>query len=855
MPTGKLRKVLFWIAGISAFFIVALFAAQRLLGPEVKKLFITEINKSLSAQVEVGDVSLSLFKDFPFASVRFNGVRMKEALPKPSKLYLLKAETISLRFNILDLLRGNYKVKVLRLSDVEVNAKVYLDGSDNFHFWKPAQNSGNDNLNFELQRIIMHNIHVIYTNEPSQTLIDAHLPGFVANGKFGTDTYGLNLAGNIVIHQFKMQSTEYSGERELNVWLAMEANSSSGEYKITEGRIETGKLQLKADGNITYSQVRKNMNLTISAVGSTLEEMISLVPAKFAANLKDYTFKGKADINSTITGLFGENHLPAVNVSLVLQNGTISEKSSGVSLREVYATAAYSIKNEGRSETITISNLKAKLGDGFINGSLVMNGLKSPRLQCSINASANLNELQQFLKSDYFNSMSGWMKLNAAFDGLISDIKHPSAADFRNSNFSGSGSIQQGNIVLKDYGLPLQGVNTQFTFNGNDLQLQQLILQIGKSNFNLKGTLNNMMSWMLTEGENLGVNGLLVSQRFDWDEISSAQQSSGKEYIFSLPGTIDVGQLQFRCADFKFSTFSATNVLGSIQMHDKVLVVNGISMLTSQGKVTGQVTINAMAKEHALLQAKAHLDKVNVQTLFKQFGNFGQSDLVAENLEGMLTSDIVFAALMHSNLDIDLNSVKVHADLLIDNGRLVNYQPMQSLSKFLRVEDLADIRFQSLQNQIDIANQVIFIPSMQVKSSALDLELMGTHTFDNELDYHFVIALADLLAAKYKRKNTIIDTQSEFGQIEDDGRGKTKIFVSLSGTVENPVVKYDKKAVRQKITNELQKQKVELKQILKQEFNWFSSDSLKKSQKIKEKELQKKQEEGKFVIEWDDDKK
>ena len=55
----------------------------------------------------------------------------------------------------------------------------------------------------------------------------------------------------------------------------------------------------------------------------------------------------------------------------------------------------------------------------------------------------------------------------------------------------------------------------------------------------------------------------------------------------------------------------------------------------------------------------------------------------------------------------DLNSVKAHDDIMIENGRLVNDSPMQSLSSYLRVEDLSDIRFATLHNQIDIANQVL----------------------------------------------------------------------------------------------------------------------------------------------------
>ena len=849
------RTITIWIISVIAFVVLLLFLAQQFLGSEVKKLFITEINKSLAAEVQIDDVQLSLIRDFPYASVRFTGVRMKDATQLPSKNYLLVAKAISLQFNVWDLLRKKYNVKNISLADVEIAPHVYADGSDNFHFWKQTTGGSNENFNFELQRVIINNLHIRYINDASLTFVDTHIPGFVAKGNFGSSKYDLELAGNILIHDFKSQGTSYISERELNLWLVLDVDNKTGLYKLQKGTLEMGKLKLSTSGNVTFSEKLKQVNLDVTATGSTLQEMISLVPARYTKSFDEYKFEGKGDISSKISGLFGGSYSPAVSVRLNLQNGTITERKSGMSLRNVSASAVYSVKQDGKNQALSISNLKAKLGDGFVNGSLTMQGFTSPSIQCNLIANLNLNQLQLFLKYEHFTSMSGWLKLNAAFNGSLANIDHPASSDFLKSNFTGNGSIQQASLGLKNYDLPIKGIQSIFAFNGNDLELQQLSFQAGRSDFMLRGTLGNLLSWIFVKNETLLVTGSLISQRFDWDELSGAQHGSGDEYQFRLPGDISVSNLQIHSKNFTFGKFSATNITGVAQLRNKVLSVEDIAMLTCQGKVTGQANINAQASNYSLLQAKARLEKVNVKMLFTQFGNFGQDDLKDENLEGLITSDVIFASSMKNNLDIDLSSIKTHAELTIENGRLVNYSPMQSLSSFLKVEDLTDIRFATLHNQVDIANGVIYIPAMEIKSSALNLQLLGTHTFNNELDYHFTMALADLVASKFKKRNKGFDNQAEFGPVEDDGRGRTKVFVSLTGTVGNPIVKYDKKAMREKISNDLKAQKVELKQVLKQEFKWMKGDTLKNPSQRKEKDIIKKQEEGKFVIEWDDDKK
>ena len=855
MRFKTLRVISIWTAGIAAFIVLSLLLAQQFLGPEVKKLFITEISKSLVSEVQIDDVQLVLVRDFPHASVRFTGVRIKEALKTPTNNNLLTARTISLRFNIWDLLRKKYRVKNILLDGVEIGPHIYADSSDNFHFWKKATGSSNENFNFELQRISVKNLHLRYINDVSQAFVDIQVPGFVAKGNFGSSKYALDLAGNILIRDFKSQGVSYLTDRNFNLWLSMDADNTTGLYNIQKGTLETGKLKLEASGSLVYSEKQKLVNLDVAATGSTFEEMISLVPAKYTKSFDGYKFQGKGDVRSRISGVFGNGHLPAVNVRLDMQNGDITERKSGIGLRNVSASVEYNVKQDGNNESLSISNLKASLGNGFVSGSLMMLGFSSPTLHCNLNASLNLNELQQFLKYEYFTSMSGGIKLNAKFDGTIADIRHPSTADFIHSNFTGSGSIQKANLGLKNYDLPIKDIQSQFAFNGNDLELNQLTFRAGRSDFNLQGNLGNLLSWIFVKNETLSVTGSLLSQRFDWDELSGAQKGSTGEYQFRLPGDISINNLQIRSTDFTFGKFRAANITGVAQMRNKILSVADIAMLTCQGRVTGQANINAQAEKYSLLQAKARLENVNVKMLFTQFANFGQDDLVDKNLEGMVSSDVVFACSMKNNLDIDLNSIKTHADIMIENGRLVNYSPMQSLSSYLKVDDLTDIRFATLHNQIDIANKVIYIPTMEIKSSALDLQLLGTHTFENGLDYHFTIALADLVASKFKKRNKGFDNQAEFGPVQDDGRGRTKVFVSLTGTVDNPIVKYDKKAMREKISSDLKEQKVELKQALRKEFNRATGDTIRKAQQLKDKSVIKKQEQGKFVIEWDDDKK
>ena len=119
----------------------------------------------------------------------------------------------------------------------------------------------------------------------------------------------------------------------------------------------------------------------------------------------------------------------------------------------------------------------------------------------------------------------------------------------------------------------------------------------------------------------------------------------------------------------------------------------------------------------------------------------------------------------------------------------------------------------------------------------MDLSGSGIHDFDNNIDYKIRLLLSDVLGKKVKSAN------SEFGEIEDDGLGRTQLFLSMKGTVDDPKISYDRKAVGDKIKQEAQEERKQLKELLREEFGGKKKEDPKKTEPPK-----KKKEE--MQIEW-----
>jgi hypothetical protein len=141
------------------------------------------------------------------------------------------------------------------------------------------------------------------------------------------------------------------------------------------------------------------------------------------------------------------------------------------------------------------------------------------------------------------------------------------------------------------------------------------------------------------------------------------------------------------------------------------------------------------------------------------------------------------------------------------------------LKKYLDDEGLNNLRFSDLKNDIHIENKTIYLPQMEVRSNVTDIKISGTHTFDQQIDYHLITPLRN------KKKINTAEAQTAL----EESDGQTKLFLKIIGTTDNYRVVYDTKAVRKKISSDLKNEVKELKEAFKN----------KGTQQKKEAELEK----------------
>ena len=212
-----------------------------------------------------------------------------------------------------------------------------------------------------------------------------------------------------------------------------------------------------------------------------------------------------------------------------------------------------------------------------------------------------------------------------------------------------------------------------------------------------------------------------------------------------------------------------------------------------------------------------------------------------KHMRGKTTADVYLRTEWDAYLNHIPENLYAFLDMKINDGELIEFEPMLLMSDYISVDELKRIRFSTLENQIEVKNRSVEIPFMEIHSSAVDIAGSGTHFFDNTLDYEIEFSLNEVMGKRWRKKNK--KQISEFGEIENDGVKGTIIPLKMTGTVDDPKISFNFNRARQSLNEGMDKQKQEIKDAFDQGF-----DKEKNSNPDLEKNPDYNQ-----IIEWEED--
>ena len=446
-------------------------------------------------------------------------------------------------------------------------------------------------------------------------------------------------------------------------------------------------------------------------------------------------------------------------------------------------------------------------------------------------------EINHYFDDSPFFNLQGILSANTKYSGFISfDSKFENY--FLESNHTSKVNFKEVGFTYKNFNLGFNLQAAKFTCKNNRFEVEKSAFTIADSDLDFSGNITDLIGYILKKKNKIDISGRLNSTYMKLDELLTLKDTLEGKYSGTMPNWINA-DLNTSITTFSYNNFIASDLLGLLTYKNNTLIGEDVSLNSLNGSISGNFKFYESKANKLTLFSQLNLKQLNIRNAFLAFNNFNQDFITAKHLKGIGTAEIEMQATWNPDFIFEKEQLKVKSHLIIEKGELLQFKPLESLSDYVSLEDLKTVKFSTLENTIEIANQVITIPTMEIKSSALSVFISGNHTFEQEIDYQIKLLLSELMSTKFRKKNTQVK-KTEFGEVKENGKIFNTIYFKMTGNSENPNISFDGIRFREDVQKGITKEKETIITIIKEDI-------------LLTKE-QEKQEKGRdVIIEWDDE--
>ena len=784
---------------------------------------LSEVNSNLNVPIQVAEMDLSFWSSFPNLSVDLEHLYVHESFEKAQKTdTLFYTDRLRLSFNPMDIYHGKYHVKKISVDPGKLVIRYNAKGEANYNILKPSPSPSNKDFKLTLKEIVLSSLEVVYKNEVSHQALYANLKQSKIAGDFSATKFVAKSLGKLNLKRLKSGEITLVKNKNIAYDFAMNVDQTSGIFTIDKAELLVEKLPFSLLGKVTPD----SLYFHVQSKNIQLADLVNKLSLDAAKDVKTYKGKGKIDFNLNVNGALTATEPIAIKCEFKVENGSLTEPEYGVKIADIQLNGVY--ENTGSlGEFLALRKVQFKTIGGPFSGNFLLTEFDSPKLKAKANGLLNLRILHAIFHLPGVDRITGAVQVKTD----LSLSSNPTSGEFVVERCNGQIDMKNVGLKLLDDKRNFKELNGHLFLRGNEAGIKNATLKIGTSDLKVNGVFGNIFPYINATGK-LKTSVSLESKHLKIEDLGSTSKADKIENgsVFSLPNTIE-GDLNLDIEKLSYGKHLFEQLRSKMNIHERRLHFPQLSVVNANALINGSLVVEEKQAERFIISTHIESNNIRFKALFKEWDNFEQSVITDENINGKAAATVFFRAPFHLSKGIDFQGIEAKIDLKVVNGHLKNVASFKDITESLKTKSgklvlgktnidalekkLKDIDFETMENSIIIQKGMIEIPKMTIRSTALDMDLSGRHSFDNDIDYRIAFRFRDLKQQNY---------QSEFGQIIDDGTG-IRLYLRMHGSLDNPIYEWDDEGRKLHAKEYREQEKKQAKAMLKAEFGFFQKDS------------------------------
>lgn len=807
------------IAGISVLIILLiLILLPFAFKGKIERLVKSEINKNLNARVDFSNADVSLIRHFPDVSLRLEDLKVI-GTDQFEKDTLLAVKSLGLSLNLMSVISGEtLRINAVDLEQPRIFALVNKNGIANWDIVK-ADTSKVDTateskpLSVQLKKYSISKGYIVYRDEQSNMSakivnLDHEGKGDFTANRFTLETHTTAEAVNV-----SYGGIAWLNKIRTNIDADIDIDNTTSTYRFNTEKIELNDLRLSSGGFFRIASADQyDMDINFKSLSTSFKNILSFVPAIYQKDFASIKTSGSLAFNGQVKGRYTPSSLPAYSLNLDIKNGSFQYPDLPKAVRNINLKA--SISNPDGITDHTVVNIP--------NGHIEMDGspfdfrvnLQRPVSALLIDAAAkgrlNLSTINSLVKLEKGTAISGLLDADVAVKGSAA-----AAQKQQYDQFFARGTIGLKNFLYRSGDYP-EGVKISsllMSFNPRNVTLSQMAGAFMNTNFTASGTLNNLLAYAI---KNQPLDGTInvTADKVDLNKwmgtTSSAPEGTAASAPFAVPANLNL-RLNAKAGSVHYDKLDIHNLSGSLSVKDETVRLENVqgSALDGTMGISGSYSTRTDRKKPDI-GLTYDVKDVDIQKTFYAFNTVQKLMPLGRFLAGKLSSSMSMNGKLGENMMPDLSSLAGNGNVLLLQGVLQKFKPVEKMATALNISSLQEISMKDVKSYFEFAGGKVLVKPFNLKVRDIDMEIGGLHGIDQSLNYTLNMKVPRALMGE--RGNALVNglvSKANSKGVPVSVAEKVNLLLKIEGSIARPVVKTSLKESTASLAQSMKEQSVQ----------------------------------------------
>ncbi len=738
-----MKKALKIIGIILLVFALLLVATPFLFKGKIKELVLKSINKNVDAVVAFEDVDLSLFKNFPKATVVIDDLSIINKAPFENDT-LFYSETFTLKMSVKELFKGKgepMSIEAFSSENAKVNVIYNKDGLSNYDIAlkdkdeKDAAKNEEFTLNF--QNYTIKNLRFTYFDEGSKMSVILDSINHEGSGDFKNKILDLKTKSTAKL-AVSIDKTNYLKNVALSLDAVLGLDLENLKYTFKENEALVNLLPIAFDGFIQMKDDGQLYDLKFKTPTSSFKNFLGLIPQMYSGKLDGVKTSGDFKVNGVVKGTYSDTTIPSFDVEIASNNASFQYPNLPKSVNNIVIDSRIVNKTGIFNDTyVNLDKLSFTIDQDVFNAkATIQNIAENALINAEIKGIVNLANVAKAYPVKLEKPLTGILKADVV---TRFDMKSVEASQYQNIQNSGTITVTDFNYESDEMAKPFKIKQAAIAFNPKDIRLNKFDGETGNSDFQVTGNLDNFYGFIF-KNQVLKGNFNLVSRQFEVADFMETKTDTSatkttKEAL-KIPSFLEV-TIAAKATTVVYDNLNLKEVSGNLAIKDEAVNLSNLKMDVFGGQIALSGMVSTKEKTPKF-NMDLGLNGLNISESFTQLAMLKSIAPIANAVLGKLNSTIKLSGNLSENMTPDLKSItgNLIGQLLGSKLSPANSPLLTSLASNIKFLDLEKLNLDKLKMILSFKDGKVQINPFTLKYQDINIEVSGAHGFDQSMAYN-----------------------------------------------------------------------------------------------------------------------